>query len=212
MPRIVLLGDSILDNRAYVQSNEPDVVTQLGALLPPGSHATLCAVDGSVTVDIVRQLARVPADATHLVVSSGGNDALANIDILGAPARSSADTLARLADMAEAFAADYRAMLHQVMKRTLPVAVCTIYDGNFPDRIIQRLASTALTVYNDVILRLAARARIPVLDLRAVCDEPADYANPIEPSAIGGAKIAAAVEHVVRTHDFTSRRTIVYAG
>ena len=32
-----------------------------------------------------------------------------------------------------------------------------------------------------------------VLDMRALFDDPDDYANPIEPSAQGGAKIAAAI-------------------
>jgi hypothetical protein len=32
-----------------------------------------------------------------------------------------------------------------------------------------------------------------VVDLRLVCGEPADYANPIEPSGRGGLKIARAV-------------------
>jgi hypothetical protein len=32
-----------------------------------------------------------------------------------------------------------------------------------------------------------------VIDLRLVCTEPADYANPIEPSSRGGEKIAQAI-------------------
>jgi len=31
------------------------------------------------------------------------------------------------------------------------------------------------------------------VDLRLVCTEPSDYANPIEPSGSGGAKIARAI-------------------
>jgi hypothetical protein len=34
---------------------------------------------------------------------------------------------------------------------------------------------------------------LDIIELRAVCTEPADYANPIEPSGRGGARIAAAV-------------------
>ncbi len=37
------------------------------------------------------------------------------------------------------------------------------------------------------------KAILPVVDLRAVCDQPRDYANPIEPSGRGGYKIARAV-------------------
>jgi hypothetical protein len=70
------------------------------------------------------------------------------------------------------------------------VTVCTIYNGNFPDAQLQRLASVALTVFNDAILRVAFERRLSVIDLRLVCNEPSDYANPIEPSSHGGAKIA----------------------
>jgi hypothetical protein len=36
-----------------------------------------------------------------------------------------------------------------------------------------------------------------MIDLRFVCSSPADYANPIEPSSIGGAKIARAIVNLV---------------
>lgn len=210
MSHVVLLGDSIFDNRAYVRANEPDVVAQLGALLPSAWRATLLAVDGSVTRDIGRQLARLPTAATHLVVSSGGNDALGHIDILDSPARSSSEVLGRLAAIAEGFEADYAAMMRSVIARGLPTVACTIYDGNFPDAGLQRLASTALMVFNDVIVRQASRAGVPLIDLRAVCRTPECYANPIEPSAIGGERIARVIAHVVHDHDFTIRTTAIY--
>src|SRR5687767_239110 len=68
MPHVVLLGDSIFDNAAYIDGGQ-DVITQLRGKLPAGWRATLGAVDGSVMADIGRQLDRLPSDATHLVVS-----------------------------------------------------------------------------------------------------------------------------------------------
>jgi hypothetical protein len=72
---VVLLGDSIFDNKAYV-GDGPDVIAQLREALPSGSTATLAARDGSTTNDIAGQLATAPKNATHLVVSVGGNNAL----------------------------------------------------------------------------------------------------------------------------------------
>jgi len=195
MPHIVLLGDSIFDNAAYVAGG-PDVVTQLAELLPPGWRATLAAVDGAVVADVARQLARVPADATHLVVSAGGNDALGHADLLDRPARSSAQVLGWLADAVEAFEARYRRMLAVVLARGLPMMVCTVYNGNLGPPA-QRLATTALAVFNDAILRAAAEHGLPVIELRLVCTEAADYANPIEPSVRGGRKIARAIASAV---------------
>jgi hypothetical protein len=41
--------------------------------------------------------------------------------------------------------------------------------------------------------------RCPVIDLRLIFDADEDYANPIEPSAKGGAKIATAILSLVLT-------------
>jgi hypothetical protein len=41
--------------------------------------------------------------------------------------------------------------------------------------------------------------------------EQEDYANPIEPSAKGGEKIARAVATLLTTHDFASKRSEIYA-
>jgi lysophospholipase L1-like esterase len=228
---VVLCGDSIFDNRAYVEADEPDVVTQLRALLPAAGTATLLAVDGSVTQDVTRQLDALPGDATHLFVSTGGNDALGHIDLLDRGAESFAEVLAAFAGNAEAFAQRYRRMLDCALAAGLPVGVCTVYDPRFDGadvarmaafgllqlgaerrRSLQRSATAALTFFNDVILRQAILAGVPLVDLRAVCDEDADFANPIEPSARGGSKIAAALAAVVAEHDFARRRCVVYRG
>lgn len=210
MAHIVLLGDSIFDNAAYV-SGGPDVVKQLRARLPAGSKATLAAVDGAVTSGVARQLQGVPADATHLVVSVGGNDALGHSIILEEGARSVAEAVGRLAGVREAFAHEYRAMLDAVTARGLPTAVCTIYDARYPDLLRQRLVVTGLCVFNDVIMREAFRRGLPLIDLRLICDEDADYANPIEPSVQGGAKIAAAIAEMAAARESGPRRSSVFA-
>src|SRR5688500_13985701 len=173
---LVLLGDSIFDNGAYTRG-EPDVVTHLRSLLPPSWAATLLAVDGATTADARRQLARVPDEATHLVLSVGGNDALQNSDLLRTPVRSSADTLNR-------FAAAYAAALAAAVATRLPTVACTVYNGALPPGEAPA-AAVALSTFNDVILRTAVAHRLDLIELRLVCTEPSDYANPIEPSGQG---------------------------
>ena len=200
MPHVVLLGDSIFDNGAYT-GDGPDVITQLRAIVPDGWQATLLAVDGSTASGLVAQAARIPAGATHLVVSAGGNDALGHSSLLVAPARSAAEVLDQLSDAAAEFEADYRGGLAAVLARDLPTVVCTIYNGCSPDPAFQRRATTALTLFNDVILRVAFEHALAIIDLRLICTEDADYANPIEPSSHGGAKIARAIANVlIRTY------------
>jgi lysophospholipase L1-like esterase len=210
MSHVVLLGDSIFDNASYVHGS-PDVVAQLGGRLPAGGRATLCAVDGATASGVSRQLARVPADATHLVVSAGGNDALGSSGLLRQPTRPLGQALAELAASREQFWQAYKDMLAGVLAKGKPTVVCTVYDAvpNLP-----REGRALLSVFNDVILREAIRQRVPVLDLRLVCDQATDYAavSPIEPSAQGGAKIADAIARVVGSHDFGARRCVMYGG
>src|SRR5205823_5455601 len=82
MGHVVLLGDSIFDNARYVPERPP-VIDQVRQALPRGWLASLLAVDGHITEDVANQLKDLPADATHLVVSAGGNDALGESSILG---------------------------------------------------------------------------------------------------------------------------------
>jgi hypothetical protein len=207
---VVLLGDSVLDNGAYVAGG-PDVVAQLRPLLPAGWRATLLAVDGAVTADVARQLGRLPPDASRLVVSVGGNDALGQAGVLDEGARSVAEALDRLAGIRERFWRNYAAMLDGVEARGVPAAVCTIYDGRLPDPRRRRLAAVALATLNDVITREAFARGLPLLDLRLLLNEDADYANPIEPSTRGGGKIAAAIAELVAGRGRGRRRSEVLA-
>ncbi|HTN04367.1 MAG TPA: hypothetical protein VL132_20925, partial [Planctomycetaceae bacterium] len=96
MDHIVLLGDSIFDNAAYVPAGEP-VIEQLRARLPPESRASLLASDGAVVPSVLRQLEKLPNDATHLVVSAGGNDALEQSYILRSEGTDSSGAFSELA-------------------------------------------------------------------------------------------------------------------
>jgi GDSL-like Lipase/Acylhydrolase family len=196
MSHVVLLGDSIFDNGSYT-SGKPDVIAQVRGLLPAGWKATLLAVDGATTGSIGSQLARLPADATHMVLSVGGNDALIRQNLLDMPVKSSAEALTLLAGAAREFEGAYRKAVGACLRHGLPLTVCTIYNGNFPDAGYAQRAATALTVFNDAIIRTAVEKRLAVIDLRLVCDRPEDYANPIEPSSVGGAKIAKAIVRTV---------------
>jgi hypothetical protein len=209
MPHLVLLGDSIFDNGVYVPGH-PAVIDQVRAELPGDWQATLLAVDGNITIDVERHLKRLPDDATHLAISVGGNDALGASSILAQPARSVAEVMNEMANVQSDFRRAYHEMLTEVLSRRLPTLVCTIYDA-IPG--LENDAVAALSLFNDVITREAARASIPVLDLRLLCSERTDYSalSPIEPSHLGGRKIAAALARIVMTHDFGRGVATVYS-
>ncbi len=211
MPHVVLLGDSIFDNAPYTDGG-PDVISQLRALLPAGWGASLLAIDGATTDDVAGQVERLPGDATHLVLSVGGNNALLEASVLDMPASSMAQAVGLLADVAAAFETRYRAAVAACLRPGLPLSVCTIYNGCFPDAAYQRIVSVALMVFNDAILRVAIGHGLPVVDLRLVCTDALDYANPIEPSVAGGGKIARLIAGLMTGANADARATRVVTG
>jgi hypothetical protein len=70
----------------------------------------------------------------------------------------------------------------------------------------------ALSIFNDVILRHAVSARVPVLDLRLLCSQPQHYSplSPIEPSSSGGKQIAHTLASFMKTHDFCKAECVVF--
>jgi len=216
MPHVVLLGDSIFDNGCYT-SGGPDVVSQVRALLPSGSDATLLAVDGSMTDNVADQMQRLPRGATDLVLSVGGNNALAcasklGIALFGISGSATASALDSMVEMSDDFEAHYRSAVTSCLLPGLPLSICTIYNGNFPDEAYQRIASLGLAMFNDVILRVAIENRLPVIDLRLICANPEDYANAIEPSSVGGEKIAKVIVAIVTGACHQIPATRVYAA
>lgn len=188
---VVLLGDSIFDNAAYVAGG-PAVIDHLQRYLEASQRATLIASDGAIVAHVGTQLSRLPSDATHLVLSIGGNDALGSTGVMSQRAETVQFALHHLNIIRCRFRNEYREMLAEVLALKLPTAVCTIYDA-VPG--LEPELQTALCIFNDSICREAMAAGVPIIDLRAVCDESEDYStvSPIEPSAVGGSKIARAI-------------------
>jgi hypothetical protein len=198
---LVLLGDSTLDNAAYTAGG-PDVADVLRDLLPDGDRVTLLALDGATTHDVPDQVDRVPDDATHVVLSVGGNDAMLDIGVLSQPAGSTSEALLQLAEAAGRFEEAYRSCLRRVLALDLPTTVCTIYQGDFgAGSQEQTVVSAALTIWNDAIGQAAFDEGLAVVDLRRVCDEPSDYTRQIEPNEQGGRKIAQALHDAVALRD-----------
>jgi lysophospholipase L1-like esterase len=199
MTHVALLGDSVFDNAAYVGGG-PDVATQVKSSAG-GLEVTLLARDGATIADIGSQARGLDPATTHVVVSIGGNDALRASGVLEEPASSVAAALAKLSEVREKFSRDFSNMVAGltgtgVGTRPIAVAFCTIYEPRFPPER-RRLASAALCLLNDAITREVFANGFTLIDLRLVCNEDDDFANPIEPSVKGGSKIARAITRFV---------------
>jgi GDSL-like Lipase/Acylhydrolase family len=189
---VVLLGDSIIDNEHYTEG-KPDVAQRLHSILGDDWKVTLLARDGATTGSLGYQVKDIPEDATHLFLSIGGNDALGESKILrDTELRTMRETLDELSIMAEMFAWAYSDAVTPLVETGIPLTICSVYDCSFPEGE-KYPTLTALALFNDQIIRFAFANGLPVLDLRTVCTQPEDFELQIEPSAVGGAKIAAAI-------------------
>jgi len=200
--RIILLGDSIIDNGGYVRPGEADVAKQLQALLPQQAIIKR-AVDGAVCADVLGSQTANLESTDRIILSAGGNDALQHIDLLDAATVTTAkQVLLRLAAIRADFRRTYASLLDRLVTIRAPVLVLTVYnpcfDGHGMDATYQQAAEGAISLFDDVIQLEARRRSFKVLELRTLFTSPADYANPIEPSALGGAKLAQAISAWVK--------------
>lgn len=180
---IYLAGDSVFDNAAYTS---PSLIEQMG------TGARLLARDGVVVATIMGQLRRDPSYDDRIVISVGGNDALGSMDLVTSGRRAGVDVLGELAARVGAFQLAYGLMLEEVWRAGWRrVLCCTIYNGNFKHGRAPIAAGVRL--FDDAIQRCARGAGFDVLELRDIFTEPEDFANSIEPSHVGGKKLAAAI-------------------
>ncbi len=213
MFHFILCGDSIFDNKACVEKNQPDVTNQVSVLLSEGSRVSRLAVDGGLTGDVIYQLDSLPKDATHIFVSTGGNDALRQMGIFSHQVNNVGESLIELHRIREQFKRIYSKMLNKALSFGLPLTVCTIYYHRFLNtegcksrlsnmlsdfdsesrKVFQKISVVALSIFNDVITKVALERRVSLIDLRVLCNDESEFAGPVEPSMIGGQKIANAI-------------------
>lgn len=217
MPHLVLLGDSVFDNGAYIE-NGPTLTTQVTRHLTTDWTTdwtvTCLALDGSATSEIGAQLQKIPDDATHLALSVGGNDALREAaELIHSAPKTATEFKQRYTDIKANFQRRYSKMLGEVLALNKATMACTIYDRTpFQDPTMVQLAFTALPLFNDCITREVIWAGLPMIDLRLTCNDPQDYSDvsPVEPSVQGGEKIARAIDSVLLKHNFEMEQTVVY--
>ena len=221
--RILLLGDSIIDNKSYVLSSELDVTAHLKELCSNDLSTTVenHAVDGDTMYDLVSgQLdSKILSDASHIVVSIGGNDLLHNISFLqttselskvmgkGAmigkwgvkelnPSRNKVFEETYF-EIIEPFKKQYETIVANLSNHRANLLLCTVYEGDLVDSDefsdVNNSSKTMVSIFNDIVYRTANKYGADVLELRDIFVISEDYANPIEPSHIGGGKLAKAI-------------------
>lgn len=194
MNKLVLLGDSTIDNKVYVQTEELSVKEHLENLVD--YEVLQIALDGAITDDVINnQIDMIPGDASHILLSVGGNDLLQEIDFLYqdfkyTPKRLLETVIGLLSPIAE----NYETIVKQLSTNRAKLLCATVYEGNLVGSVefdsISDSSKAMVSLLNDSIFRICDEYDLETLDLRNIFVSPEDYANPIEPSHIGGKKLA----------------------
>ena len=198
--RLVLLGDSILDNAPYTRP-EPDTTEHLQERLGAGWSVELLARNGAMMASVDTQLRQLDETPDVAVLSIGGNDALGQVGLLERPDMSAGELLNELLSFTDRFAEEYEEVARAVADRAERTLLCTIYEVPLEPPRLKRLARAPLGMLNDQIIRIGSRLGVGVVELRTVCTDPADFTQEIEPSAQGAARIAEAIADVVGMND-----------
>ena len=196
---VLVVGDSILDNGAYVGLFGRSLKSHLTEFLE-GWTIDFRALDGAVCADVSRSQLRGGAGGFDaVVVSVGGNDALSHLHLLeDTERRRLIEHGLTLADIQDRFRADYRQVLDAAEGHGHSILVLTIYRARFHldglPMALGRVANALLSLFNDVIQEEALARGHDLLDLRRICVSDEHFANAIEPSDPGGREIAMGIK------------------
>ena len=201
--RVVLLGDSSFDNGNWTDG--PCVLDQLREVFP---NSTLCARDGALIAAIPEQAKRIPREATHVVVSVGGNDATAAINVVKQPCENSEQAILAVWKFVKKWEVDLDLALRSLrdaVGSSVSIVVCSIYNPCFgPFGVVtvsQDTVDAFIALVADATTRVATRLGVPVIDWRRVMTCVQDFANPIEPSSAGGQKIVHVSDCELRSYN-----------
>ena len=138
------------------------------------------------------------------MLSIGGNDLLQNLHILYENnSRILNDSFVGIQQFIFSPLQDrFETIIEKLSSHRANLLLCTVYEGDLgrSDEYRDVLDSSKIMVssFNDIVYKTANKYNADVLELRHVFTSPEDYANPIEPSHIGGKKLAKEILEWVR--------------
>jgi len=182
----LLLGDSILNNEVYVANGK--AVNQL--LNDSTNNRTTCLAKNDATiVDVYDQVGNIPdklkySSDTTIFLSVGGNDIL----------NQSSDKDGGQVDskVISTIFSVYKPLIKSI-QTIMPKAQLVLLDIYYPDNIKYKQFHEAIREWNDKLYKYASENNVSVLRISDILTKPEDFSLEIEPSAIGGKKLADAI-------------------
>ncbi len=152
----------------------------------------------------------IPQDASHVVISIEGAWAIEASGLLQAGTHTIREALETLSAAADEFEGILAGMIAAARETGLPTVVCTLVPARYAKPEQHRVATTALAIFNDRVMRRAFAASLSIVDLRLVCDEDADYASETLLSRAGVRKAANVIRAALYEVSRSVERTRVY--
>ena len=154
---VSLLGDSIIDNKAYVGEGELSVTEHLQHNSP--SYFTMIAVDGDTTEDVLEnQLDNLKAPISHIVLSIGGNDLLQNLHLLQDETSGMKFALEKSSELIGEIQENYTKILEHLSQYDAKVLLCTVYEGDLESDVLladyDKAGQAMLKMHNDTVYYL----------------------------------------------------------
>ena len=204
---VVLLGDALLE--AYVAIDKTPGKFE-DALVPGTRNQWKISVVSAAEVERAGPALVLPRGATHAIIFIEGNYAIEQSGLLHGRPDAHGQTLGQLSLAADEFERTLARLIHVAQAARLVIMVCTMFQPNYKDPVRQRTACAALAVFNDRVTKRAAEARVALIDLRLICNEPEDYDNPTRLSKGGLQKAANVVRFAMFELDAGARRSEVF--
>ncbi len=199
MNKVVLFGDSIIDNKIYVNHGEYSVLEHLENI--SNYEYIQVAYDGHTTFDVQNKQLHLSTieKPSHIVLSVGGNDLLQNLSYLSnGPISNVNEAVSGIQQhIFEPLEQRFETIIEELSSQRANLLICTVYEGDLgrTDEFKDVLDSSKIMVssFNDIVYKTAKKYNADVLELREIFITSDDYANPIEPSHIGGEKLAKSI-------------------
>jgi len=187
--KIILLGDSVLQNKRYVEQRNsvPEILRTI--LSKDDKYSVFCyASDGSTITDTYQQLREIPIEFnnsnTFIFLSSGGND------IIDKAQSGSTD------ENIDLLFQDYIKLVDSI-KTKMNESNIVLLNLYYPENKDYHLYYGIIKDWNNKLDVFAKESHLKVLKINLFMRGPEDFVSNIEPSGIGGEKIAVSIKDLV---------------
>src|ERR1039458_10136592 len=204
---VVLLGDALLDAYSSIDKTPGKFED---ALLPGTRDQWKISVVSAAEVERAGPTLVLPRDATHAIIFIEGNYAIEQSGLLHSRPDAYGQMLEQLSLAADEFERTLERLIHVAKAARLVIMACTMFQPNYKDPVCQRTACAALAVFNDRVTKRAAEARVSLIDLRLICNEPDDYDKPTQLSKSGLQNAAKLIPFAMFELDAGARRSEVF--